>query len=387
MRGSVAALSQRTLLPGIALFYISSISISQEWGSCCFCDVVDSFQRLRGCFRCCRRTASSRCGQYVTTPVALSSSTCSPACVSGKIDTGRPRTCRNIPSPTLARSTRCTPCVITRRGQIWNEDVIEELKRAKMTILGRDTRLRRAQAACASSDDDDASLASSMDSSLGGPMYVGGGIAVDRKTGRNKERGSGKGHRSSGGGAFSAEPRWSRFAFSLTIPRPKQHNGLTAADVADSRSGEDGGEGIKGEGDATNKASNKGGNRMPSSKSNHDWGGGGHTNATSSSPNEQGKAQGSSPGAPAAAAAAAAGAATWGSKLRLDIVRADAERSVASPRSPRPGTEGGGGGSAGTAAASARFDSPARDLLQGYEDEQVRIGWIDPDSHRLGVRG
>lgn len=254
----------------------------------------------------------------------------------------------------------------------------------KRTMLGRDTRQKRAQATDASNASDSASLTSSVDSSLGGPVYIGGGDTVDRRTGRdNKERGGERGHRSSASGPFSAEPRWSRFAFSMMIPRPKQHTGLTAADIAGSSS-RDAEDGFNGKGGSMNKASNKS-DQATSSKSNLDRRGDNQPKAISSSSDKGRNIQRSSSAAPPGGVAAVAGAATWGSKLRLDIVRADAERSAGSPRSPRPGTEGGGGGLAGIAAASARFDSPARDLLQGYEDEQASVDWIISNHAFRGV--
>ncbi|CAM9883519.1 unnamed protein product, partial [Ectocarpus sp. 12 AP-2014] len=113
--------------------------------------------------------------------------------------------------------------------------------------------------------------------------------------------------------------------------------------------------------------------------------GGSHTNKSSSPfstnnqtntayPSSGGGSGGGGDGATGTASAAAAAAAARGSKIRLDIVRADAERGAGltprSPgRSPRPGGEGGG------AAASARFDSPARELLQAYEDEQLQLAF------------
>ncbi|CAN0055726.1 unnamed protein product [Scytosiphon promiscuus] len=239
----------------------------------------------------------------------------------------------------------------------WNEDVIEEFARLKRAMLGRDTRLRRAQGADVSSENDSASLTSSRDSSFGGPGYIGGGISSARNTKNNEEQGSGNGYRSSIGAPCSAEPRWSRFAVSLTIPRPKQHNGLTAAETADLSSGSSG-HGERGKGDGVGRTASKRGERVPLSKSNHNGEGRGQTKAPSFSSHEQRKTQVPSSTASTVGAAAAAGAATWRSKLRLDVVRADAERSAVSPR---------------TGAASARFDSPARDLLQQYEDAQKKL--------------
>lgn len=261
----------------------------------------------------------------------------------------------------------CSPN--TRRAtQMWNEGVIEELARVKRSMLGRNTRFRNARRATLGSlgDDDAGSLESSAGSSLRGRVYsdIGAGAADSRIDGKTKD-GKGRGgqtreSRDGNGTSFSAEPRFSRFALSLSIPRPKQHNGLTSADVIDStRDGEAGGNNNKDAG------SNSSGTRNASSNNNRSGGGDGHARKSST----ETKTGNSSSGDAAVATEAPVAS---GLKLRLDIVRSDADRKAGlSPRSPRPGAEGGGGGPGGMAAAPARFDSAARELLQAYEDEQV----------------
>eukprot|EP00903_Cladosiphon_okamuranus_P017392 g16020.t2 len=251
----------------------------------------------------------------------------------------------------------------------WNEGGIQELARVKRRMLGRNTRLTRARRATRVSvgDDDAGSLASSADSSLRGRVYsdIGAGAADSRFGGKKKDAGGGgsqvRESRDGNRTTFSAEPRFSRFALSLSIPRPKQHSGLTSADVVDSaRNGEAGGD--------SNKEASGNSNETRKASSNNNRGGGGGGYARKSSIDK--KTRHSSPGTPAVAAEASVAS---GSKLRLDIVRADADRNAGlSPRSPRPGAEGGGSGPGGTAAAPARFDSAARELLQGYEDEQKK---------------
>lgn len=247
---------------------------------------------------------------------------------------------------------------------MWNECVIQELARLKRSMLRRNTRLRNAQMATRVSlgDNDAGSLASSAESSLRGRVYsdIGGG-ATDSNIGGKGKSGGGRGDRGRGSASFSAEPRFSRFALSLSIPRPKQHNGLTSADVVDpSREGEAGGDKSSNE-----NSSNSSGTRKSSSNDNRGGDGGGHARKSST----ERKARNSSSGTATAAAEASM---AIGSKLRLDIVRADCDRNAGlSPRSPHPAAEGGGSGPAGMAAATARFDSAARELLQGYEDEQV----------------
>ena len=252
---------------------------------------------------------------------------------------------------------------------MWNEGVIQELARAKRSMLGRGTRLRDAQRAtrvCAG-ENDVGSLASSAESSLRGRVYsdIGAGVTESKVGGKQNyggARGSqGRGSRDGKCASFSAEPRFSRFSLSLSIPRPKQHSGLTAADMVDSnRHGEAGEENKK------EASSNNNGTGKSSSHNNRGGDGGGRARKSST----EKKAGNSSSGTPAVAPEASAIAS--GSKLRLDIVRADADRNTGlSPRSPRPGAEGSGGGPTGMGAAPARFDSAARELLQGYEDEQV----------------
>lgn len=260
---------------------------------------------------------------------------------------------------------------------MWNEGVIQELARLKKRTSGRNTRLKNARSTTNGtvSGNDGGSLASSMESSLGSRGRIGsgdgggGGIGGREAVGKKKSSaGGGSGqknnHRASAA-ALTGEPR-SRFALSLVIPRPIQHDGLVFADFGDCSSG-------SGEGREFNNNNNSNNNRSAgnntSSQNNNSGRGGGHVTATSSTSSRYPNAS-SSAAAKNAASGPASAAATWGSKLRLDIVRADAERSAGSPRSPRPGTEGGGG--VGVAAATARFDSAAREILQGYEDEQVR---------------
>lgn len=243
---------------------------------------------------------------------------------------------------------------------MWNEGVVQELAQLKKRMGNRNTRLKKDLAAAAEvsiSGNDGGSLASSMESSLGSRGRVGSGgngIGVGKKqngaVGGGGGGGGGKGNNRSTGGTFPVEPR-SRFSVSLVIPCPKQHDGLVVADLGDSSGG--GGTGGEGRNNNTNSAETN-----ASSKSNRSLG---SNNAGSASASTS-----ASPSAPAPASASAVVGA-WNSKLRLDIVRADAERSAGSPRSPRPGAEAGGG----LAAATARFDSAARELLQGYEDEQV----------------
>lgn len=257
-----------------------------------------------------------------------------------------------------------------RTPQMWDEGVIQELARVKRSMLRRNTRLRSAQVATRVNvgDNDAGSLVSSAESSLRGRVYsdIGAGVADSKVDGKIKSGGGrgGEGRRSRDGNGttFSAEPRFSRFALSLSIPRPKQHNGLTSADVVDpSRGGEAGGVHSK------EDSSKNSGTSRTSSNDNRGGDGGGHARQTSTGKNGQNSSSGT-------ATAAAEASAAVGSKLRLDIVRADVERNTGlSPRSPRPGAEGGGSTPAGMAAAPARFDSAARELLQGYEDEQVFV--------------
>lgn len=251
---------------------------------------------------------------------------------------------------------------------MWNEDVIQELARLKRSMLGRNTRLRNAQTAARVSvgDNDGGSLASSAESSLRGRVYsdIGGG-AADSKVGGDKKDGGGRGGQGRGSNAtFSAEPRFSRFALSLSIPRPNQHSGLTSADVVDSNGG-----GGAGGGNTNENSSNNNGRGNTTSKTAGGGEGSSHARKGSTTQNARNTSSGT-------AAAAAEVSMACGSKLRLDIVRADVERNTGlSPRSPRPGGEGGGSGPAGMAATPARFDSAARELLQGYEDEQVCRWW------------
>lgn len=257
----------------------------------------------------------------------------------------------------------CCAKTTRRTRQAWNEGVIHELARVKRSMLGRNTRLRNAQAAARASaaDNDGGSLASSAESSLRGRVYSDIGVgAADSGIGGAKNTsggrgGQGRGRGGSKGAPFLADSRFSRFALSLTIPRPKQHNGLTSADVVTDSSG-GGGAG----GDKNNENS-----RSSTSSS-------GSTNRSSNNTRKSSTAKMAQNSSSGTAAVAAGAPVTWGSKLRLDIVRSDIDRNTGlSPRSPRPGGEGGGGGPAGTAATPARFDSAARELLQGYEDEQV----------------
>ncbi|CAM9355835.1 unnamed protein product [Ectocarpus fasciculatus] len=262
---------------------------------------------------------------------------------------------------------------------VWNEGVILELARLKRSTLARNTRQKKAQTADMSAGDNESrSLASSAESSLEGLGPVAGW-----KTGGDRQSGRGKRHAI--GAMLLPEPRFSRFACSISIPRPIQHDGLTVPDAVDPSNGGGSG-GDRGLGGAGGSGSKGAMGNAPSSNNNDRRGGGGSHANTSSSPfstnNRTNSAYPSSGrgggagggGATGTANAAAAAAAAWGSKIRLDIVRADAERGAGltprSPgRSPRPGGEGGGG----TAAASARFDSPARELLQAYEDEQKNL--------------
>lgn len=251
---------------------------------------------------------------------------------------------------------------------MWNEGVIQELARVKRSTLGRNTRLRNAQAVTRVSvgEHDAGSLASSAESSLRGRVYSDIGAGADDSMAGRKQKssggrgGQGRGSRDGNGTSFSTEPRFSRFALSVSIPRPKQHTGLTSTDVVDSnRNRDDGGDNKEGVG------SSNSGKSKTSSSNNRCGDGGGHSKKSSTETCVRTSSSGT-------AAAAAEASAASGSKLRLDIVRADAERNAGlSPRSPRPGAEGGGSGAAGIAAAPARFDSVARELLQGYEDEQV----------------
>lgn len=263
--------------------------------------------------------------------------------------------------------------------QVWNEGVILELARLKRSILARNTLQKNARTADMSAGDNESgSLASSTESS-----FEALGPVIGRKMGGHRQSGRGKHH--ANGAMLSPEPRFSRFACSITIPRPIQHDGLTASDSVDPSNG--GGSGDGGGPGGAGGSGSKGAGRKASSSNNDDGRGrgGSHANKSSSpfSTNNQTNSaypsscegSGGGGGDPTGTAnAAAAAAAAWGSKIRLDIVRADAERGAGltprSPgRSPRPGGEGGG------AAASARFDSPARELLQAYEDEQVGGGW------------
>eukprot|EP00752_Nemacystus_decipiens_P007697 g6880.t1 len=251
--------------------------------------------------------------------------------------------------------------------KMWNEGVIQELARVKRRMIRRNTRLRNTQMATREGvgDNDAGSLASSAESSLRGRVYsdIVPGV-TDSKVGKRKSSGArggrGRGSTDGNGTSFSAEPRFSRFALSLSIPRPKQHNGLTSAGAVDpNRDGEVGGNNKK-------PSSPNGGARRTSSNNNHGGDSGGHARKSSTEKN----GQSSSSGTPTATTEVSVAA---GSKLRLDIVRVDAERNTGmSPRSPRLGAEGGGGGPAGMATAPAKFDSAARELLQGYEDEQKK---------------
>lgn len=271
-----------------------------------------------------------------------------------------------VPITSIPLNPQCSTNTMRRARQMWNAGVIQELARVKRNMLGRNTRLRSAQMATRASvgDNDAGSLASSAESSLRARVYSDIGVgAADSMPGSKKKNGGGRGGqgRGSRGGndrSFSAEPRYSRFALSLLIPRPKQHSGWTSADVVDSS----GSDKIGGNKETGSTSSEKG---KPSSSYNRSGEGGGQARKGSTERNAR---HSSSVTATTAAEASVA----VGSKLRLDIVRADAERNTGlSPRSPRPGGDGGGSGPAGMAAAPARFDSAARELLQGNEDEQV----------------
>ncbi|CAM9135722.1 unnamed protein product [Ectocarpus sp. 12 AP-2014] len=259
--------------------------------------------------------------------------------------------------------------------KVWNEGVILELARLKRSILTRTTLQKNARTADMSAGDNESgSLASSTESSFEalGPV-IGGKMGGHRQSGRGKHQAN--------GAMLSPEPRFSRFACSIRIPRPTQHDGLTASDAVDPSNGGGSGDG-GGPGGAGGSRSEGAGRKTSSSNNDNGRGSGGsHTNKSSPSnqthssyPSPGGGSGGGGGGPTGTANAAAAAAAAWGSKIRLDIVRADAERSAGltprSPgRSPRPGGEVDGG----TVAASARFDSPARELLQAYEDEQKKL--------------
>ncbi|CAM9478757.1 unnamed protein product [Ectocarpus sp. 4 AP-2014] len=265
--------------------------------------------------------------------------------------------------------------------KVWNEGVILELARLKRSILARKTLQKNAETADMSAGDNESgSLASSTENSVEALGPVVGG-----KMGGHLQSGRGKHHANKA--MLSPEPRFSRFACSITIPRPTQHDGLTASDAVDPSNGGGSGDG-GGPGGAGGSGSKGVGGKASSSNNDDGRGSGGSHANKSSSPfstnNQTNTAYNSSGGrsggggggggATGTTSAAASAAAAWGSKIRLDVVRADAERGAGltprSPgRSPHPGGEGGGG----TAAASARFDSPARELLQAYEDEQKKL--------------
>lgn len=225
--------------------------------------------------------------------------------------------------------------------------MIQELERAKRSMRGRNTRLKKAQSAAAPTGAVEAelgSLASSTDSSLRGGGLGYGGAALFRTGGGRDSHGGGGGR-----GSYPAvrpssaeERRFSRFAVSLNVPRPTRHDEFMPADAIESVSG--------GGGTTTTNNNNSGAKDDGAGKGGNDSGGASRKRS-SSAKNGQG----------AASAASGAAAVGSGSKLRLDIVRADVERGVGlTPRSPRPG-----------GVAPARFDSAAKELLQGYEEEQV----------------
>lgn len=203
---------------------------------------------------------------------------------------------------------------------------------------------------------DGSSLASTTESSL----YSGDRIGVisSQKVGQRKGRKK--------AAARSAEPRFSRFAVSVTIPRPEQHTGLTVAGISSS-----GGSSVKG--NLRNKGGGDGGDDMGSRGNSHglDATTPAHHMPASSSPskaksNKTSTAPSTGP-APASLIKSNLNPTAWGSSIRLDIVRTDDERKfgVVSPQQEMVTGVGEGRGSTSTS------DPAAAELLMWYDDEQV----------------
>ena len=157
-----------------------------------------------------------------------------------------------------------------------------------------------------------------------------------------------------GGRKRRAEPRFSSFVVSLTVPRPEQHTNLNAVNA----------------GDGCDVITRKNGNART---------------ITSVSPSAKTSAAAKDRNAryivtmrPTTASSTAnpANSAQSGSMIRLDVVRADAEEKEGATSLPRLAdasgneTDGKGRGD-GKPIASARSDSTARELLKWYADEQV----------------
>ena len=185
---------------------------------------------------------------------------------------------------------------------------------------------------------------------------------------RPQQRGRGGRH-----AAPAVGPRYSKFAVSVVVPRPQQHDGAAAAvgsdqkgetkrgkSSRDSRGGNAGGKDDKGHHRTAPLASRafSTSTKPAGRKSTSPAGGGEHHTPADNSRSEP-------------------NAAVFRSTIRLDIVKTDMERDggsgggVMSPArsgGTGPGELGSGGGGA---AAAAKSDSSARELLRWCIDEQV----------------
>lgn len=245
--------------------------------------------------------------------------------------------------------------------------MVEELARMKRAFARRNTRQTQLPTDDVLGSNDGSSLASTAESSLrSGDYYAGGdGSGGDRGTGSATAHGTmhnvagatkvTRGKQRKNLAVRCVEPRFSRFSVSVVVPRPHQHTGsTTAANITNIERGSYGA-GRKN----MDRAHSGGPYAAPSARS---------TSAPLSTPMT--KSSTSSSSIPQTNPTAS------GCKIRLDIVRMDAERGgggiVLPHRSVGAGAEEGGrGGGGGAAAASAGSDSAAKELLKWYCDEQV----------------
>lgn len=181
-----------------------------------------------------------------------------------------------------------------------------------------------------------------------------------------------------GGSKHATEPRYSKFAVSVVIPQPQQHDGVVTTGSIDHVGSKNRGmDNRDARGNSAGKRDNKVGNRTTPLSS--------RVFSTSSKPVGGGRKSTLSAGGEQHVAPAANktrhgqfNTAAVRSTIKLDIVKTDMERDggggVTSPI--RSGGAGAGAGELGSsvgggAAATAKSDSSAREVLRWYIDEQV----------------
>lgn len=244
------------------------------------------------------------------------------------------------------------------KTQVWKDGVIEELARMKRSL----SRRKSAPTTPLPYDEgppgdgnDGSSLASINGSSLrsrdnGSHVWNASGAAISTAAadGKNVNKHK-KTPKKPALLAAGDPPRFSRVAVSVVVPRPEQHNGNTAGDIIANC--------VNGSAERNDKS---------------------HTVAVDvSNMNNTVTTRGGG----TVATPASAGRKTntrvkptveWGSTIRLDVVRADAERGGDGGGSPqRDGGPGRDGGTGRGARVSAKADAAARDLLNMYLGEQV----------------